>query len=192
MSAVPHTDQALPRRPRRRLVTGPTMIVLALVTCAIGLYAGIRIEKSHATASASAGGGFARLAAGRTSARSGATAPSFAGRTGSFTPGAGAGGGTTGTVSSVNGRTLVLSETGGNTVKVKLTSSTTITKTQSVGHNAVHPGDTISVTGSTSQGALTAASVTDSGDSSTSTTGSSGSAASTGSSGGGVSSLFGG
>ena len=183
------TDSALPRRRRRRLVTGPTMAVLGLVTCALGFYGGVRVEKRHASSSTGAAGRFAAVA--RTA---GTIRPSFAAGAGGLGGGAP---GTTGTVASVNGRTLVLTETGGDTVKVKLTSSTSITKTEKVGHRSVHPGDTISVTGSSGKGTVTAASVTDSGDTSTSTS-SAGSSGATGSSssgssssGGGVSSLFG-
>ena len=184
------TDETVPRRRRRRLITGPTMGVLALVTCAVGFYGGIRVEKSHASASTGAGSFAAVAGAGRTGAAaagggtsgtkaSGKTAAAGAGGRGGFAAaggfpgGSGGAGGTLGTVASVNGRTLVLTETGGNTVKVKLTSSTTITKTETVGHKAVHPGDTISVTGSTGKGTVTAASVTDSGDTSTTSSSSS-------------------
>ena len=64
----------------------------------------------------------------------------------------------------MNGKTLYVTDTSGNTVKVKLSPSTKITKTQSVGRKAIRPGDTIIVTGAQgSGGTTTAASVTDSG-----------------------------
>jgi hypothetical protein len=67
-------------------------------------------------------------------------------------------------VASVKGKTIYVTDTAGNTVKVKVTPSTTITKNQSVSRHAIRPGDTIIVTGgSGSKGATTAATITDSG-----------------------------
>jgi hypothetical protein len=67
-------------------------------------------------------------------------------------------------VSSVKGKTIYVTDTSGNTVKVKVTPSTTITKNQTVSRHAIRPGDTIIVTGgSGSGGATTAATITDSG-----------------------------
>ena len=69
-----------------------------------------------------------------------------------------------GTVASVNGRTVYLTETSGNTVKVKLSASTKISKSQSAGRSSVRPGDTVVVTGvPNSSGTVVAASLTDSG-----------------------------
>jgi hypothetical protein len=67
-------------------------------------------------------------------------------------------------VQSVNGSTLVLSEASGNTVTIRLAPSTKVSKTLSVRHSAVRPGDTIIVQGApNAKGTLVAASVTDSG-----------------------------
>ena len=62
---------------------------------------------------------------------------------------AGAGGASAsfGTVASVNGKTIDVTDTSGNTVKVKVTSSTRITRNRSVSRHAIRPGDTIIVTG---------------------------------------------
>src|SRR6202012_715869 len=80
------------------------------------------------------------------------------------------GGGSAGPVASVDGRTLVLKETSGNTVTVKLTSATKVTKSKSVGRGQIRPGDSIEVSGITGKrGAISAASVTDSGASSSGT-----------------------
>jgi len=101
-----------------------------------------------------------------------------------------------GTVSSVNGKTLVLTETSGNTVNIRLSSSTKISKNQSASHKAIRPGDTIIVQGAANaKGTTVAASVTDSGASSTGSSSSGSGASSSGSSssgasGGGVGSLF--
>jgi hypothetical protein len=208
--------EPLPRRPRRQFFNRKSAALVALITCAAGFYAGVRVEKGQVSGSSTAlrlpgatgaAAGPARTGASRTGAAgaAGATRSGAAGasRTGGF-PGfaGGAGGGfaggnaSVGTVASVNGRTIVLTETSGNTVKVRLSPSTKITKNQSVSRHAVRPGDTLFVQGApNSKGTTVAASVTDSGASSTgsgssSSGGSSSGSSSSGGSGGGVGSLF--
>jgi hypothetical protein len=207
--------QPLPRRPRRQFFNRKSAALVALITCAAGFYAGVRVEKGQVSGSSTAlrlpgatgaAAGAARTGASRTGAAgaAGATRSGAAGaaRTGGFPGFAGAAGGgfaggsaSVGTVASVNGRTIVLTETSGNTVKVQLSPSTKITKNQSVSRHAVRPGDTIIVQGApNSKGTTVAASVTDSGASSTgsgsSSSGGSSSGSSSGTSGGGVGSLF--
>ena len=225
------TESPLPRRTRRQFFNRRTAALGALVTCAIGFYAGIRVEKNQlsnssaalgSTASGRTGARAAALAAlaGRSGATgsgasgSGASGASGSGASGSGASGAAGGGGfaggfggaggagganaSFGTVASVNGKTILVTDTSGNTVKVKVASSTKITKNQSVSRHAIRPGDTIIVTGvSGSGGTTTAATITDSGNrsgGSGSGSGSSGGSGSgSGSSGGGnsaVGSLF--
>jgi hypothetical protein len=221
-------DEPLPRRPRRQFFNRRSAALAALVTCAAGFYAGIRVEKGQLSSSTTglripsatgtagagaagagaagagaAGAGGARAGAagaagsGAGSARGGTRAGGFPG----FGGGAGGGSASVGTVASVNGKTLVLTEISGNTVKVRLTSSTKISKSLPVSRHAVRPGDTIIVQGApNSQGTTVAASVTDSGagasrgsasgSSGASAGGSSSGGSSSGGSGGGVGSLF--
>jgi hypothetical protein len=163
----------LPRRRRRQFLTRRSAALGALVTCAIGFYAGIRVEKgqlSGSPASATAGGGAAGARGGTGAGSRAGLASLFAGagRTGGPGAGAGAGAGagnaSFGTVASVHGETVYVTEASGNTVKVKLSSATKVSKTQSVSRGAIHPGDTVVVQGvSGSGGTVTAASVTDSG-----------------------------
>jgi len=209
----------MPRRPRRRLLTRWSAVLLAAMTCAIGFYVGVRVERGHiastpSTVGASGASGFAAALSARTggSAASGSAAGGSAGGgsaaggsaagAASSTGGAsaagasgfaarfgGGGNATFGTVASVDGKTLTLTEASGDTVKVKLTSATKISKTESAKRSQIHPGDTITVSGVTSkQGTVSAATVTDSG---ARTTGSSSSTGGSGGSGGSsVSSLF--
>jgi hypothetical protein len=191
----------LPVRPRRRLLTRASALLLALVVGAIGFYTGIRVEKGQVSSSSTASGGLASLASrfaaargtsGSTTGRSGAT--STGGLSGFASGGFPGGGGISGTVGDVNGRTIYVTETGGNTVKVKLSGATKLTKSESVSRSKINPGDRVAVSGVTgSGGAVSATSLTDSGSASSSrgTTGS-GSSGTTGSTGSAVSSLFGG
>jgi hypothetical protein len=187
---------AFPARPRRRLGGPLTALLLALFLGAIGFYVGIRVEKGQLPSSAATTSGAAsRLAAlaGRTGTGAGAAGGGGAGFARAFGAG-GAGNATVGTISAVNGKTLFLTDVSGNTVKVKLSSATAITKSLSVSRVSVHPGDTVIVQGlKGSGGTITATSVSDSGVRSTGTgsgsaTGS-GSGSSTSSS--AVNSLFG-
>jgi hypothetical protein len=170
--------EPLPPRRRRRLLTPGSATAAALLTAAIGFYAGVRVEKGQLPASSSAAtglatggrrtGGFAaRAAAGRSSAFAGALGLFGArGATGGTTGGAGAGAGAAfGTVASVTGTSVDLAEASGNTIKVTLSGATRVTKSESVSRHSIRPGDTLIVQGVPgANGSIVAASVSDSGD----------------------------
>jgi hypothetical protein len=201
----------LPGRPRRRFWGRGTAVLLALLLGGIGFYVGIRVEKSQLSSSSSTGSG---LAAALASARGGASgaagtrgtsgagsARSFTGTgRGLFSGAFGGGNSSFGTVSSVSGHTLYVTETGtGNVVKVDLSSATKITKSVSVGKSSINPGDTVVVQGvKGSGGTLSATSVSDTGASGAATggtgsgSGGAGGGSSSGSAGAAVNSLFGG
>jgi hypothetical protein len=199
-SREPIDEAPLPRRPRRRRLNGPTAVVLAAATCAAGFYGGVRVEKGQVSTSGATRG--IAAGAGATAGR-GAGATTAGGRSGftgfSGSPRGGAAGGATpafGTVASVDGKTLVLTESSGDTVKVRITSATTIDKTESTSRRAIHPGDTITVSGTTAKsGTVSAATVTDggasgSGSGSTTSSGSSSTTGSRGAASAAVGSLF--
>lgn len=198
--------QTLPGRPRRQFWTRGSAALIAVIVGVIGFYVGVRVEKGQLSNSSSTGAsGLAALAAARGGAsgaaggaRSGAGtsgAGSFAGR-GGFAAAFGGGGSSFGTVSSVHGNTLYVTQpTTGNVVKVNLSSATKVTKSVGVDKSAVRPGDTVVVQGvKGSNGTISATSVSDSG-ASAAGSGSGGSTASSSSSpsaGSAVNSLFGG
>jgi Domain of unknown function (DUF5666) len=189
----------LPQRPRTKFLSPITAGLMALILGGVGFYVGIRVEKSSGGGSSTSSGFASRFAAAvggtNTTGKTSST-----GRTRAFASGAGfaggfggAAGGTTGTVSSIDGDTLYVKETSGDTVKVKLTGSTTVSKSESVSKKKIYPGDTVSVAGASgSGGTVSATSVTDSGASTSTSSGSSTpSSSSTGAS-SAVNSLFGG
>ena len=167
----------LPGRPRRRFWGPWSALVLAVLVGVVGFYVGIRVEKgqlSSATSTLGAGlGAASRTGAAAAGSRAGAgSTASAGGRTGGFgggfgrALGGGAGGANAsfGTVSSINGNTIYLTDVTGNTVKVRLTSATKVTKSVSVAKKSVRPGDTVVVSGlKGSHGTITAATVADSG-----------------------------
>ncbi len=200
-------EATMPTRPRRRFLVPWTAALIALVTAAAGFLGGIELEKGQTgSGTSSASGRFAALAArfggsGGASGRaaggtaaggaSGAAAGGAAGFAGLRGGGFGGGGGQAGTVSSVSGKTIDLTTTDGNTVKVTLSSATKVTKSLDVPRNRIHPGDTIVVAGVTkSNGTIVATSLTDSGASAASSSSSSSTSSSSSGSSGGVSSLF--
>jgi hypothetical protein len=218
-------EVSLPGRPRRRVLTWWSAGLFALILGLVGFYVGVRIEKHQLASSSSTGGLAAALAgasgtgtgatgtggAGTGAARTGTGGAARSGATGSgassFARGAGGGtfrglfgggaGGSAsvGTVSSISGNSLYVTETSGNTVKVTLSSATKVSKSVTVGKNAVRPGDLVTVAGAKgSNGTISATTVTDTGASPFgSSTSSSSSGSGSGSSGSSaVSSLFGG
>jgi Domain of unknown function (DUF5666) len=162
----------LPGRPRRKLLTKLTLPLLGLLLAAGGFLGGIEVEKSHNSGSSTSALSSAasslrsRFASGGfPGASTGSKSGGFPGGRAGF-PGGGAfgGGGTTGTISSISGKSIVLKTTAGNSVTVKLTSATTVKKELRVKRGSIRPGDTITVDGITGKGgSIKASSISDSG-----------------------------
>jgi hypothetical protein len=197
----PELDE-LPPRPRRKLVTPVSAILLLVLFAAGGFIGGVEVQKGQGSSSggslaSSFASRFGAAAGGATSTAGSTSAGSTSRLRGLFGGGGAAGAGATiGTVSSINGRTLYVSEVSGDTVAVVTTPESKITKSESVGAKAIHPGDSVVVEGlAGSKGTITASSVTDSGSSSTGTSGGLaslfGGSSTSSSSSSGVSSLFG-
>jgi hypothetical protein len=157
-------------RPRRRLLTPPTVILAIALFAVVGFLVGVKVEKNQLPASSGTAGAAAAGTArrGRTGGSGGAAtgtsgASGFGG--GAFSR-AGAGGGaggpvTTGTVSSTSGSTLYVLDSSGNTVAVDTTPQTSVTRTVDATPSAIHPGETVVVQGTTGpSGAINAVSIT--------------------------------
>jgi hypothetical protein len=175
--------EELAPRPRRRLLgAGGNPILLALlmvILVAGGFIGGVLVEKGQTSSTSSSGaaaGLASRFAAlrGGTSASGGSGAG--AGGLGAFA-GAGAGGATAGQVAYIQGDTLYVTDTQGNTVKVMTSPGSIVTKTVKSNVKDIHPGETVVVTGSSGpNGSVSAESIRVGG----------------GAGGGGLGSLFGG
>jgi hypothetical protein len=176
--------EELPRRPRRRLFTPLSLGLLGALLIAAGFIAGVEVQKGEEPSSASSGATTASLAsrfgarraAGASSSGTSAGKTAAGGLAGGF-PGLGAGGArpTTGTVAYLAGNTLYVTNAEGNTVKVDTSAATSVTKTVNAQVNGIHPGEDVTITGTTgTSGAVSAESIT------------------VGSSAGGISALFGG
>jgi hypothetical protein len=151
-------------RPRQRLGLLSGVLVVALAI-ALGFLGGEIVQKHYGTTASAAATGANRAAAGFTGREGGAGAFGNAapGQTGTGT-GTGTGAGTTaipaviGTVTSLKGTTMVVTNLGGAKVKVHLTKTTTVTV--SVAKPALKVGQTVSVAGRTANKIVTATSVT--------------------------------
>jgi hypothetical protein len=153
-------------RPRRRFFNRKSVALAAVIACSAAFYAGISVEKGQLPSTSSAATTNATAAAPRSgTAAGGAGAPGgFAGRFGGGAGGAGGANASLGTISSVSGNTIYLTDPTGNTVKVTLPSSAKLTKSLRVSKSSLHPGDTIVVQGvKNSSGTIVATSVSDSG-----------------------------
>jgi hypothetical protein len=141
----------IPTRPGLRAgLTAPIPLVLAaLLIAAAGFIAGAVIQK-NSDGSGGAGGGQLPDAA---ALRSGGGPPGFASAGGAGAP-------TTGTVSSVAGNKLFVTDAEGNTIKVIVRPSSTVTRSAASKASAIHPGDTVIVQGAKKKnGTVTAQSV---------------------------------
>jgi len=155
----------LPVRPRRRLLTAPTVGLLLVLFAACGFVGGVLVQKGQGSTPATVLGSTAASRFGATGA-AGAGRGGFASRLGSLFGGSG-GGPTAGTVTNIRGDKLYVTTAAGTMVEVVVPSSSKVTRSQSVGRKAIHPGDTVVVEGITSSdGTVTASTVTDSGASS--------------------------
>jgi hypothetical protein len=153
-------DDDLEDHPSRRPLTWLTALLGLLVVGGGAFLAGVQVQKHHdkglTTVAASTSGAASRTGTGTGNTAAGAGA----GATGR---GFGAGA-TVGQVKLVDGSTIYVTDTSGNTVTVNTTGASTFTKSESVSLKNIQPGDTIVVRGAAQpDGTITAASVTDGG-----------------------------
>jgi hypothetical protein len=148
---------ALPPRARRRLLSPAPLALLGVLLTACGFIGGVLVEKGQ-TSSSSAGAGAGTGVASRFAAlRGGASATGATGaRAGAAAGGAGASGGgarpVAGQVAYLSGNTIYLTTAEGNTVKVTTSAGTSVTKSVGTNVAGIHPGETVTVTGSTGAG----------------------------------------
>jgi hypothetical protein len=200
--------EELPRRPRRRLLTPVPLALLATLLIACGFIGGVLVQKGQGgsgSASGAASGGLAsRLAAfkggglgagrgagGGTTSAGGSPSASGA-RAFPGLGGSSGGGVTSGEVAYVRGDTLYVTDSQGNTVKVRAAAGSKVTKTVSTKPKNIHPGAAVVVLGSKAKdGSISASSISVSSSASGSATAASASSSSAGASSGSTPTLFG-
>jgi hypothetical protein len=157
----PELDE-LPPRPRTRLLTPATVLLMLALFAACGFVGGVLVEKHQVSGSSTVlGGGLAsRFGGAGATGASGATGLGGGGFASAF---GNSGTRAVGTVADVSGDKLYVTTTTG-TLQVDLPSTAKVTKSESVARNSIHPGDSVVITGITaSNGTMTASSIADSG-----------------------------
>ncbi|HEX3239665.1 MAG TPA: hypothetical protein VHR18_05970 [Solirubrobacterales bacterium] len=153
-------DEELPPRPRNRLLAPLPIFLIAVLIAGVGFLGGVLIQKGSEEGSASGfpGGGelpaaFAAAGGEGEGGEGGAAAglPTM--------PGGASDAAVTGTVSSVDGRTIYVEDADGNTVAVKAGDGSTITRDADTGVKRIRPGDSVVVQGSKSGSTVRASSV---------------------------------
>jgi hypothetical protein len=148
----------LPRRPRLPLVTAALSVC---VLVGVGVVGGIAIQKHWGGSSS---GGRAAALASLGQGASGAAGSRGTGRGGL---GAGAGAfvrsGTAGQVKAIDGKSLYVTDTQGNTVKVTTTPGVSVRVAKDGSLKSVKPGDFVVVQGTKTEDGYRATSITDSG-----------------------------
>jgi hypothetical protein len=141
---------------RRKRLPAMTLALVVLVAAALAFVGGIEAQRHWGTATSASSAASSSLAA-RFGARAGGGGLTFG--AGGF--GGTAGGGTTGTVTLIKGSTLYVTDSSGNTVLVHTTAGTRVTQSATGTVKSIHPGDTVTVTGTPgSNGSTTARQVT--------------------------------
>lgn len=140
-------EEELPPRPRNRLLAPLPLALIAVLIAATGFLGGVLVQKGS-EGSGSAGGppgglpSFLSEGAGEGSGSEGAS-----GLPSNF-PGGDSGAAVSGTVSSANGRTIYVKDSGGATVAVRVEDGSKINRDSNVGVKKIRPGDSVVVQGS--------------------------------------------
>lgn len=151
-------EEELPPRPRNRLLAPLPLALIAVLIAATGFLGGVLVQKgSEGSSAAGPPGGLPSLlgeGAGEGSGSEGASSlpANF--------PGSGSGAAVSGTVSSVDGRTIYVKDSNGSTVAVRVEDGSKVSRDSNVGVKKVRPGDSVVVQGSKHGSTVKASSIT--------------------------------
>lgn len=137
--------EALPPRPRNRLLAPLPLALIAVLIAASGFLGGVLVQKGSEGGSASGlpGGlpSFLNKGGGEGSGSEGS-----GGLPAGF-PGGNSSAAVSGTVSSVSGRTIYVKDSEGSTVAVRVEDGSKVSRDSNVGVKKIHPGDSVVVQG---------------------------------------------
>ncbi len=128
----------LPPRPRNRLLAPLPLALIAVLIAACGFLGGVLVQKG------SEGGG---------------SAASLPGGLPAGFPGGNSSAAVSGTVSSVDGRTIYVKDSEGNTVAVRVEDGSKVSRNSNVSVKKLHPGDSVVVQGAKHGSTVKASSV---------------------------------
>jgi len=130
---------------------------------ACGFIGGVLVEKGQEGSSGSAAAGGSGLASRFAALRGagGAASSSASGASGAGSAfGGGAGGATIGQVAFIEGSTLYVTDSTGNTVRVRTSAASAVTRTVSRTVHSIHPGEQVIISGTAAaDGTVTAATI---------------------------------
>jgi hypothetical protein len=132
---------------RRKRMPALTLALVILVGAAVAFIGGVEVQKHWGKSSSTSSGLPSSIAA----AFRGGNFPGASASGSRGFPGLGGGNATTGTVTLIKGTTLYVTNAAGNTVLVKTSSQSRVTKSVSGSVKTIHPGDSVTVTGSQSK-----------------------------------------
>jgi hypothetical protein len=134
-------EEELPPRPRNRLLAPLPLALIALLIAACGFLGGVLVQKG------SEGGSAAGLPSGLPSFLSEEGGGGSGSEGSASFPGSGSGAAVSGTVSSVDGRTIYVKDSDGSTVAVRVEDGSKVSRDSNVGVKKIHPGDSVVVQG---------------------------------------------
>ncbi len=143
-------DEELPARPRNRFLRPLPVALVAVLIAAAGFLGGVLVQKGSEGSGSAAGlpGGASGLPSFLTEkAGEGSGSEAISGLPAGL-GGAGGGSAVSGTVSSVDGKTIYVKDSEGNVVAVRAEDGSTISRDSNVGVKKIHPGDSVVVQGS--------------------------------------------
>jgi hypothetical protein len=144
---------------RRKRLPMLTLVLIVLAAAAAAFIGGIEANK-HWGKSSTSSSGIPSAAAAAFAGRGFPGATSSRAGGGGF-PGFGSANATTGTVTLIKGTTLYVTNAAGNTVLVKTSARSRVSKSVSGSVKTIHPGDSVTVTGSQNKdGSVSARQVT--------------------------------
>lgn len=136
----PQIDE-LPPRPRNRLFAPLPLALMAVLIAATGFLGGVLVQKgSEGSSAAGPPGGLPSFLGEGAGEESGGLPAGF--------PGSGSGAAVSGTVSSIDGRTIYVKDSGGSTVAVRVEDGSRVSRDSNVGVKKIRPGDSVVVQGS--------------------------------------------
>lgn len=150
-------EEELPPRPRNRLLAPMPLALIAVLIAAGGFLGGVLVQKG------SEGGSASGLPNGLPSflnkeGGEGSGSEGSGGFPAGF-PGANSSAAVSGTVSSVNGRTIYVKDSEGSTVAVRVEDGSKVSRDSNVSVKKIHPGDSVVVQGSKHASTVKASSI---------------------------------
>jgi hypothetical protein len=160
-------EDAIPPRPRGRLLRPLPLFLIAVAIAAAGFLGGVLAQKGsegQGSGNLPGGGSLPSFAAGGPSAggaETGAEGESSTGAPNARIEAAGGEGSTaaSGTVTSVEGHTIYVKESDGTVVAVRVGDGATVTRNSDVNAKKIHPGDSVTVEGAKNGSTVKASSV---------------------------------